>query len=587
MRVIATAGHVDHGKSTLIRRLTGMEPDRWAEERRRGLTLDLGFAWTRLGGEEIAFVDVPGHQRFVPNMLAGVGPVPAALFVVAADEGWMPQSAEHLAALDAFGVRHGLLAITKSDRADPAPATAAALEEIAATALGEVPAVSVSGTTGEGLEELNEQLAKLASRLPPPDLAADVRLWIDRAFTIKGAGTVVTGTLGGGTLQVGDELTLGSNRVQIRGLQALGEPRESVSAVARVAVNLRGVPKDSVGRGDVLLTPGAWRPATEVDVRLRGAPSGELHRNLALHFGSAAVPTRVRPLGPDTARLLLAHPLPLRTGDRGLLRDPGEHRIPAGFDVVDVRPPSLARRGAARARGEELSALEPGRDYLRREGFVRHEDFRALGLPEVGERLGAWHADPAHLNRVRAEVGEVVAAWAREHPLAAGIPVEALRQRLGLPDAELVPAVLSDGLVLKDGLVRKPGAGLTAEVAKAIDVLEERFAEHPFRAPEADELRKLGLGKRELAAAVRVGRLRAIADGVVLGPDAPRRAVEVLAALGEPFTVSRARQALDSTRRVMIPLLEHLDAAGLTEPLGDGTRRTCAPGCAERENGLP
>ncbi|MER6899355.1 SelB C-terminal domain-containing protein, partial [Amycolatopsis sp. NPDC000740] len=171
-----------------------------------------------------------------------------------------------------------------------------------------------------------------------------------------------------------------------------------------------------------------------------------------------------------------------------------------------------------------------------------------------------------------------------EHPLAAGIPVEALRQRLDLPDAELVPAVLSDGLVLKDGLVRQPGAGLTAEVDNAVKVLEARFAEHPFRAPEADELRKLGLGKRELAAAARVGRLRAIADGVVLAPDAPERAVEVLAALGEPFTVSRARQALDSTRRVMIPLLEHLDAAGLTEPLGDGTRRTC---CERPENGLP
>ncbi|WP_037356660.1 selenocysteine-specific translation elongation factor [Amycolatopsis orientalis] len=584
MRVIATAGHVDHGKSTLVRRLTGMEPDRWAEERRRGLTLDLGFAWTRLGEEEIAFVDVPGHQRFVPNMLAGVGPVPAALVVVAADEGWMPQSAEHLAALDAFGVRHGLLAVTKSDRADPARATAAALEEIAATALGEVPAVSVSGTTGEGLEDLRSQLAELASRLPPPDPDADVRLWIDRAFTIKGAGTVVTGTLGGGTLRVGDELTLGETSVQIRGLQSLGEPRESVSAVARIAVNLRGVPKDSVGRGDVLLTPGAWRPATEADVRLRGAASGELHRNLVLHLGSAAVPARVRPLGPDTARLLLASPLPLRTGDRGLLRDPGEHRIPAGFDVLDVRPPSLARRGAARARGEELATREPGWDYLRREGFVRHEEFRALGLPEVGDRLGNWHADPAHLARLRAEAGKAVVAWSREHPLAAGIPAEALRHRLGLPDAELLPAVLSDGLVLKDGLVGKPGAGLTAEVEKAVKLLEKRFAEHPFRAPEADELRKLGLGKRELAAAVRVGRLRAIADGVVLSPDAPRRAAEVLAALGEPFTVSRARQALDSTRRVMIPLLEHLDAAGLTEPLGDGTRRIC---CAGPANGLP
>ncbi|MDT7799065.1 MAG: selenocysteine-specific elongation factor [Actinomycetota bacterium] len=571
MRVIATAGHVDHGKSTLIRRLTGMEPDRWAEERRRGLTLDLGFAWTRLGGEEIAFVDVPGHQRFVPNMLAGIGPVPAALFVVAADEGWMPQSAEHLAALDAFGVEHGLLVVTKADRADPAAATAAALAEIAATSLGEVPAVSTGSTTG--LEEVRAHLAELAGRLPPPDPAADVRLWVDRAFTISGAGTVVTGTLGAGTIRVGDELTLGADRVQVRGLQALGEPHESVAAVARVAVNLRGVSRDAAGRGDALLTPRAWRTTAELDVRLRGTPAADLHRHLVVHLGSAAVPARVRPLGPDTARLLLATPLPLRVGDRGLLRDPGEHRIPAGFDVLDVRPPPLARRGAARARGEELAAPQPGWDHLRRAGFVRHDDFHALGLPEVGERLGDWHADPAHLTSLRGQVPTVVAEWSREHPVAAGMPVDVLRQRLGLPAADLVPAVLSEGLVADGGLVRRPGAGLAAEVERAVTELAKGFAEHPFRAPEADELRELGLGKRELAAAVRMGRLSAIADGVVLGPGARERAVEVLSELGKPFTVSEARQALGSTRRVMIPLLEALDAAGLTEPLGDGTRR--------------
>ncbi|GLY42943.1 selenocysteine-specific translation elongation factor [Amycolatopsis sp. NBRC 101858] len=569
MRVIATAGHVDHGKSTLIRRLTGMEPDRWAEERRRGLTLDLGFAWTRLGGEEIAFVDVPGHQRFVPNMLAGIGPVPAALFVVAADEGWMPQSAEHLAALDAFGVEHGLLVVTKADRADPAAATAAALAEIAATSLGEVPAVSTGSTTG--LDEVRAHLAELAGRLPAPDPAADVRLWIDRVFTIKGAGTVVTGTLGAGSLRVGDELVLGDIRVQVRGLQALGEPHESVSAVARVAVNLRGIARDAAERGDALLTPGAWRTTSELDVRLRGAT--ELHRHLVLHVGSAAVPVRVRPLGPDTARLLLATPLPLRVGDRGLLRDPGEHRIPAGFDVLDVRPPSLARRGAARARGEELTTPEPGWDLLRREGFLHHDDFHALGLPEVGERLGDWHADPAHLAELRSQVPTVMAEWSREHPVAAGMPVETLRQWLDLPAADLVAAILSGGLVSDGGLVRKPGAGLTAEVEHAVAVLAERFAEQPFRAPEADELRALGLGRRELAAAVRLGRLSAIADGVVLGPDARERAVKALAELRKTFTVSEARQALGSTRRVMIPLLEALDAAGLTEPLGDGTRR--------------
>ncbi|MGW4488348.1 selenocysteine-specific translation elongation factor [Amycolatopsis sp. NPDC004368] len=575
MRVIATAGHVDHGKSTLIRRLTGMEPDRWAEERRRGLTLDLGFAWTRLGGEEIAFVDVPGHRRFVPNMLAGIGPVPAVLFVVAADEGWKPQSAEHLAALDAFGVGHGLLVVTKADRADPAAATAQALREIAATSLGEVPAVAVSGTTGAGLDELRARLTSLAAGLPPPDPDADVRLWIDRAFTIKGAGTVVTGTLGAGALRVGDELALGETRVRVRGLQSLGEPRENVSAVARVAVNLRGVARDTAERGDALLAPGAWRTTAELDVRLRGAPAADLHRHLVVHLGSAAVPARVRPLGPDTARLLLAKPLPLRVGDRGLLRDPGEHRIPAGFDVLDVRPPDLGRRGAARARGAELAAPEPGWDLLRREGFVRHEDFPALGLPEAGVRLGGWHADPARLARLREEAPQVVAAWTREQPNTAGLPVEVLRQRLGLPAAELVPAVLTEGLTVAGGLVRRPGAGLSASVERALAVLEKRFAENPFQAPEADELRELGLGPRELAAAVRLGRLSAITDGVVLGPDAPRRTAEVLAALDEPFTVSEARRALGSTRRVVVPLLEQLDALGATERLADGTRRSC------------
>src|SRR4051812_33388398 len=194
MYVVATAGHVDHGKSTLVRALTGMEPDRWAEERRRGMTIDLGFAWTTLGsGATVAFVDVPGHERFVPNMLAGVGPAPAALVVVAADEGWMPQSAEHLAALDALDVRHGLLAVTRADLADPGPALRRARAEIAATSLGAVPAVAVSGVTGAGLDELRTALDTLVAGLPPSDVGAPVRLWVDRSFTIRGAGTVVTG----------------------------------------------------------------------------------------------------------------------------------------------------------------------------------------------------------------------------------------------------------------------------------------------------------------------------------------------------------------------------------------------------------
>ena len=223
MQVIATAGHVDHGKSALVRALTGMEPDRWAEEQRRGLTIDLGFAWMTLpGGERLAFVDVPGHERFVPNMLAGVGPVPAVLLVVAADGGWMPQSAEHLAAIDAIGIRHGLLAVTRCDLADPGPATRQALEHISGTSLGQVEAVPVSAVTGAGLPDLRAALARLAAALPVPDTAAPVRLWVDRSFSIRGSGTVVTGTLPAGTIRTGQELLLtpSMRAARIRGLES-------------------------------------------------------------------------------------------------------------------------------------------------------------------------------------------------------------------------------------------------------------------------------------------------------------------------------------------------------------------------------
>jgi selenocysteine-specific elongation factor len=238
MYVIATAGHVDHGKSTLVRALTGMEPDRWAEERRRGMTIDLGYAWMTLpAGDKLAFVDVPGHERFVPNMLAGLGPVPAVMFVVAADGGWMPQSAEHLAAVDALGVRHGLLVITRSDLADPAPATRQARAEIARTSLGAVEAISVSAVTGQGLDDLRAALVRLVDSLgaAAPARPTPIRLWIDRSFTIKGAGTVVTGTLPAGTVRNGQELALAPSgrTVRVRGLEALGEPAATVTGVAR------------------------------------------------------------------------------------------------------------------------------------------------------------------------------------------------------------------------------------------------------------------------------------------------------------------------------------------------------------------
>ncbi|OBG28995.1 selenocysteine-specific translation elongation factor [Mycobacterium sp. E3198] len=561
MFVLATAGHVDHGKSTLLRRLTGMWPDRLAEERRRGLTIDLGFAWTEIGGRTIAFVDVPGHERFVANMLAGVGAVPAVVFVVAATEGWMPQSEEHLAALDALGVRHALLVITKTDLADPGPAVEQARERFATTSLATAPVA-----LGADADGVRAELLALTDRLPAPDRDGDVRLWIDRSFSVRGAGTVVTGTLAAGTIRVGDELEHAGRRVTVRGLQSLGRDRDSVGAVARVALNLRGVDRQRIGRGDTVRTPAAWLETAELDVALRSA--GTLHRQLVLHIGSAAVPVHVRGLGAGAARLRLARPLPLRVGDVGLLRDPGEHRIAAGIEVLDVRPPPLRRRGAASARAAELAT---GR--ARPPDCARADELRAMGLPPTGRRVGEWVVDARWWDARRDCADAAVRRWAAEHDVAAGMPLETLRQRVGLPAAELLPELLAGtGLEVVDGLVRPPGAGLPARVDKAVRTVEEWLAAEPFRAPEADELAGLKLGTRELAAAVRAGRLTRIADGVVLGPDALDRAAEILAALPQPFTVSEARRALGTTRRVAVPLLEQLDGRRRTRRSGDGTR---------------
>ncbi|HEU4350230.1 MAG TPA: selenocysteine-specific translation elongation factor [Actinoplanes sp.] len=581
MHVVATAGHVDHGKSTLVRVLTAMEPDRWAEERRRGMTIDLGFAWTTLdSGATVAFVDVPGHERFVPNMLAGVGPVPAAMIVVAADEGWMPQSAEHLAALDALGVRHGLLVVTRSDLADPGPAMTRARTEIAATSLGTVGAVAVSGLTGAGLDDLRAALDRLVAGLPAPDTGAPVRLWIDRSFTIKGAGTVVTGTLGAGRVATGDELELtGVGRpVRVRGLQSLGEPVSRAGAVARVAVNLRGVDKDSVTRGAALLTPGRFRLTDLIDVRVHGDPVADLPATITLHAGSAAVAVRVRPLGPDTARLRLSRALPLRIGDRALLRDPGRHHVAGGVTVLDVVPPGLNRRGAAARRAADLDTMDGVPDLageLRRRFLVRRDDLDRMGVPPGGAPVaGQWLADPAYWSGLGERLAAEVARHAADHPLEPGAPLEALRRRLGLPDRSLVEALVRPPLSVRNGRVSAGTASVPAELTAAVDRAFQGLA-GPFVAPEAYRLAELGLGTRQVGAAVRAGLVVRLSEQVVLPPGAPERAVEVLAGLSQPFTLSEARRALNTSRRVAVPLLELLDRTGATRRLPDD-RRTVA-----------
>jgi selenocysteine-specific elongation factor len=575
MHVIATAGHVDHGKSALVRALTGMEPDRWAEERRRGLTIDLGFAWTTLpSGRRIAIVDVPGHERFVGNMLAGVGSVPAALLVVAADDGWSAQTAEHVAALDALGVRHALLAVTKADAADPAPVLADVRERLRATSMGEVRAVAVSALTGAGMPGFTAALDDLLAALPAPDTDGPVRLWIDRAFTIRGAGTVVTGTLGVGAVASGDRLRLGDREVVVRGVQSLGEPVERATATARVALNLRGVAVEELHRGDALLTPGAFRATEVLDVTLVREPEQRLPAEAVVHVGSATVGARLRPLDGVVVRLRLDVALPLRVGDRLLLRDPGARRV-LGADVKDVAPPELRRRGAARQRAAELVGQPGAAADLARRRIVRADDFTAMGwpVPEGATRHGPWLLAAGVVDELAARVPDVVVRYRRLRPLEPGPPAEVVRRALDLPDAELVVAVVRPPLVLREGRVVDGDAELPADVQRAVDEITKRLATEPFAAPEAPDLVAAGLGTRELAAAVRSGQLVRIADGVYLAPGIAEHARARLAAVAEPFTLSQARQAWGTSRRVAVPLMEWLDAQGVTVRLPDATRR--------------
>ncbi|KQS66197.1 selenocysteine-specific translation elongation factor [Modestobacter sp. Leaf380] len=574
MHVVATAGHVDHGKSSLVSALTGMQPDRWEEERRRGLTIDLGFAWTTLaGGRTVAVVDVPGHERFVGNMLAGVGSVPAALVVVAADDGWSAQTAEHVAVLDALGVRDALLVVTKADLADPAPVLADVTARLAETSLGVVPGVAASARTGAGVPEVAAALEALLAGLPAPDVAAPVRLWVDRAFTIRGAGTVVTGTLAAGTVSAGDRLTLGGRDVVVRGLQSLGADVETARATARVALNLRGVAVEDLSRGDALLTPDAYRETAELDVTLV-RPVDRLPAELVVHVGSATVAARVRPLDDATVRLRLTAPLALRVGDRLLLRDPGTRTV-HGADVRDVDPPQLRRRGAARARAEALAAGGGAVADLTRRRVVLRSEFVAMGWPVPAEAtaVGRWLLAPGLADELAARVPAVVTRYRQLRPLEPGPPTAVLRSALDLPDAELVAGLVRPPLVLREGRVVAADSGLPEQVQRAVDGVLARLALEPFAAPDTEALIAAGLGARELAAAVRDGQLVRVGEGVYLAPGVEDRARAALAGVAQPFTLSTARQAWGTSRRVAVPLAEWLDARGVTLQLGDRTRR--------------
>ena len=588
MYVVATAGHVDHGKSTLVRALTEMDPDRWEEEKRRGLTIDLGFAWTTLPSDaDVAFVDVPGHEKFLGNMLAGVGPAPVVLFVVAADEGWQAQSTDHRDALRALGVKHGIIALTRSDRAT-VDRTAEIRTQLAGTPLADAPIIPVSAPTGEGIAALRQVLDEVLAAAPAPDEQAPVRLWVDRAFSVKGAGTVVTGTLAAGSLRVGDSLkvaTAGGERdVEVRGLHSENRAQDSLGPVTRAAVNLRGVDAADIHRGDVLLTPGAWRMVDHLDVRRTfGADLDGLPDNLVVHTGTAGVETHLRPLSADFARISLAHPLPLQLLDRFVVRSPGGRHVVAGVEAVDLRPPELNRRGAARRRAEELSAQDSFRDpasYLHRVGFARVDDLDRDGFATTAPPQGIiafrdWWIAASQVTRWKQALTDALHAHAAAHPLAPGMPRKAAMDALGLQEEGLLGlAIAAAKAESSEGVLRLPGQRADLGAAeRGVAAIETRLKVEPFAAPEADDLTELGLGPKELAAAERAGRLLRLKQGIVLLPSAPEEARRRLSELEHPFTLSAARKALGTTRRVAIPLLEYLDAQRITRR-GDGGQRT-------------
>jgi selenocysteine-specific elongation factor len=561
MHVVATAGHVDHGKSTLVHALTGMDPDRFAEEKARGLTIDLGFAWTRLAsGREVAFVDVPGHVRFIKNMLAGVGAVDVCLFVVAATEGWKPQSEEHLRILEVLGLHRGVVALTKVGLVDDETRELARLEladQLAGTFLADAEVAEVDVPAGEGVDGLRAALDRLLADTPTAADRGRPRLWVDRVFAAKGSGTIATGTLAGGSLATDDELVVlpGATRVRVRGLQSLKESHRRVPPGSRVAVNLSGISRDQLARGDVLVRPRQWHATRTVDASLRvlDALDHEVSRRGAYqaYVGSGEHPVRLRVLGAEAilpgdegfVRLHLPRALPLLPGDRYVLRESGRDETVGGGEVLDVAP-VLAASKARPDRSVDRVVAE--------RGWVDADTLERLTGERRQASVGRWVVSEAAATAAVAHLAQAVEAAG---PLGLDAATLDERQRALLPSVE--------GVVVEGGRVRP---------AQAVDPLAGHpyvaaLEASPFSPPDPATVNRV-----ELHELVRRGMV-VERDGVYFAPAAVEAASRRLAALlhevPEGFTVAQARDALAATRKHVLPLLAILDTSGVTRRRGD------------------
>lgn len=630
MRVIGTAGHVDHGKSTLVEALTGMNPDRLKEERERQMTIDLGFAWFTLpDGDQVGIVDVPGHRDFIENMLAGVGGIDAALLVVAADEGVMPQTREHLAILDLLKIPGGIVALTKIDLIDD-PAWLDMVEEevretLTNSVLAEAPLVRVSARTGQGLTDLVEALRVcLASRPPRRDLGRP-RLPVDRVFSIAGFGTVVTGTLSDGALRVGDEVEIlpGGLRGRVRGLQSHKQKVEIARPGGRTAVNISGVNVNQIQRGNVLAHPGDYRPTRRLDVQFHLLPEASQpmkhNTEVKLFLGAAEVLARVRLLGKDSLdpgqdgwlQLELREPVVAMRGDRFIIRRPSPGETLGGGSVIDPHPRSRHKRfsDTVLQRLESLASGSPTdilRQALASAGIISLRDLIAgsgladseaegaiaaliasgelVSLDAEGDRASfkgnALVGNEKTLQQMITRAVREVESYHTNHPMRRGMPREELKSRLKMNSRlfnVFIGKLLSQGIFNEVGpLIQLPGFEIrfSDHEQKLIQQLLERFKAAPFAPPTVKEC-QAAVGVDVYEGLVQSGQLIQVSSEVVFLAEDYQRIVAELRALFEKhnkLTAAQVRDHFNTSRRYVLALLEHLDEMGITVREGDYRR---------------
>ncbi len=601
MHVIGTAGHVDHGKTSLIQRLTGIDTDRFAEEKRRGLTIDLGFAWLPLpSGHEVGVIDVPGHERYIKNKLAGAGGISVVLFVVAANEGWMPQSTEHLAILEVLGVTTGVVALTKADTVDETTlevARAETEEHLERTSLAGSPVVTVSSVTGDGLDELVARLDEAVTHAPAPVNRRRPRLWVDRVFTISGAGTVVTGTLTGGGLEVGHEIEISprSRRARIRSIQSHKKELSSVGPANRVALNLVGLDRGGAERGDAVVRPSEWRPTRTIDAELRVLPEWAVGSNHALvekgshllYVGSAETPVRIKLFGASSipagktgfAQLYLRDPLPLTRDDRFVLRDAGRSLTFGGGVVLDPLATRTQRADEGRVALLRHLAHSSAHDALialveAEESLTTHEALLRAGLstvPDGAVVLGDLVVSAAYFEQLAARVRATLAQHHRAKPLESGMARAAVRAATGLQSGafdallDALEDVESEGALLR---LPSHAVRMSPEQLRARDKVVSTIEAAGFSPPLGKDL---GTDPALLRALVDSGELLRVGDFYLTKTQAAEARARVRTTIANegPLTIAQIRDLLGTSRKYAVPLCEWLDQTGATLRQGD------------------